>query len=83
LKKERERVESDPGPLNREERYVTVDIGVPKSWWEKLPPNAVAENIRNALTTGLIDMIAFIEDRDVHVDKETILFDFSDALKNA
>lgn len=74
---------TDAMRYNRKERYVTADIGVPKTWWEALPPETVSTQLKAALQQALVDQLGFLKQKGVRVDEPNVLADFSAALARA
>jgi hypothetical protein len=65
--------------MNRSEKYVTIDIGVPEKLWRTFDKTAMANYLVDNIADGLRQMVALICKKKLDIDEEKLYRDFSDA----
>jgi hypothetical protein len=67
--------------LRRKARYITVDIGMPRSRWDGVKPESIRSYLSDSLTQGLAQMMAALTKSKVEFDAARLSADFGDALR--
>ena len=63
--------------LNKEQRYVTIDIGMPRSYWFDKSALEIRTYLYTHLEEALQLMVGKIKTEQMHVDEDQLFEDFS------
>ncbi|MDA8212700.1 MAG: hypothetical protein M0021_12595 [Clostridia bacterium] len=63
--------------LNRKERYITIDIGVPRNRWEGISPLEIRKYLIENLRQALILMVNKLKKEKIFVDEGRLFQDFA------
>jgi hypothetical protein len=67
--------------LSRKRRYITVDIGVPRSRWQGVTAEEIRKYLADSLEQGLAQMVEKLTKSKIDVNAEALTADFSNALR--
>lgn len=60
---------------NKKEKYLTIDIGMPKSRWEGVEQRSIRRYLFDNLKEGLLQIVKRLKQEKIQVDEEKLIFD--------